>query len=263
MAENNIINQNGLLTKMPVKLDDNNIIYNLLLKSINSDYLNNKDIILNKYLGHNIKITFLNKIYCVYCNRDIKKSFNSGYCFHCFRKLAECDSCIMSPEKCHYHLGTCRDPKWGDAHCMQSHYVYLANTSGLKVGVTRGKNIPTRWIDQGAISALPIFKVTKRYYAGLIEVIAKQHLNDKTHWQRMLANKVEDIDLITCRDDLYAKIEQEIIDLELKIKQDFPKDNLKNTKPIEYLNNNEFEVLNLSYPVLKYPEYKKICRLYG
>jgi len=246
MADKNLINHTGYLTKMPVKLDNNSIVYNLQLNNID---LNNIDIILNNYLGKDLAIHFLNEIACVHCNRIIKKSFNSGYCFPCFRKLAECDSCIMSPEKCHFHLGTCRDPKWGEAHCMQSHYVYLANTSGIKVGITRGKNIPTRWIDQGAVSALPIFQVTKRYYAGLIEVIIKQHLNDKTHWQKMLANKVEPIDLELARNDLYKKIEEDINHLQISLDQEFSE-----AQKIKYLNNNEFEVLDLSYPVLKYPQ---------
>jgi len=236
MADKNIINHTGYLAKMPVTLENNSIIYKL------------QDINLNNYLGKDITINFLNEIACVHCKRIIKKSFNSGYCFPCFKKLAECDSCIMSPEKCHFHLGTCRDPKWGEAHCMQSHYVYLANTSGIKVGITRGKNIPTRWIDQGAVSALPIFQVTKRYYAGLIEVIIKQHLNDKTHWQRMLANNIEPVDLEVARDDLYKKIKDDIDTLQISLDQEFPE-----SQKIKYLNHNEFDVLNLSYPVLEYP----------
>lgn len=254
MADKKNINQTGFLSKMPIKLEDNAIIYNL--------QLNSENIILNDYLGKKITIEFLNKISCVHCKREIKKSFNSGYCFPCFRKLAECDSCIMSPEKCHYHLGTCRDPKWGEDHCMQSHYVYLANTSGVKVGITRGKNIPTRWIDQGAISALPIFKVSKRYYAGLIEVIIKNHLNDKTHWQKMLSNAAEDINLESVRNDLYPEIKQELDALILELEKKFPNNfNNSEEQEIKFLNNNEFEVLKLSYPVLEYPSKVKSFNL--
>jgi len=43
-----------------------------------------------------------------------------------------------------------------------SAYIYLANSSGIKVGITRQTQIPTRWIDQGAVQALPIFKVQSR-----------------------------------------------------------------------------------------------------
>ena len=79
----------------------------------------------------------------------------------------------MSPEKCHFKEGTCRDPVWAEDFCMKDHYVYLANSSILKVGITRGTQIPTRWIDQGAVQALPIFRVTQRFYAGLVEVVLK------------------------------------------------------------------------------------------
>ena len=100
-----------------------------------------------------------------------KRVFNQGYCYPCFQSLAQCDICIVKPELCHYEQGTCREPAWGEAHCMQPHYVYVANTSGLKVGITRGSQIPTRWLDQGAVQALPIFRLQSRYQAGLLEVM--------------------------------------------------------------------------------------------
>jgi hypothetical protein len=65
----------------------------------------------------------------------------------------------MSPEKCHFDAGTCREPEWGEANCMVDHFVYLANSSSVKVGITRGTQLPTRWLDQGASQALPIFRV--------------------------------------------------------------------------------------------------------
>ena len=76
---------------------------------------------------------------------------------------------MMKPETCHFAKGTCREPQWGEQHCMVPHYVYLANTSGVKVGITRHTQLPTRWIDQGATQALPIFKVNTRYQSGLVE----------------------------------------------------------------------------------------------
>src|SRR5690606_21547960 len=108
------------------------------------------------------------------------------YCYPCFQRLAECDTCIMSPENCHYHLDSCRDAEWADAHCMQDHYVYLANSSGLKVGITRGSQLPTRWFDQGAVQALPIFKVSTRYQAGLLENVIRTQVTDRTNWRAML-----------------------------------------------------------------------------
>ena len=81
-----------------------------------------------------LKLFFVTgRIHCVECGRATKKSFNQGHCFPCFRSLASCDRCITSPELCHYDAGTCREPEWGEAHCMQPHVVYLANSSGLKV----------------------------------------------------------------------------------------------------------------------------------
>lgn len=142
----------GNLEKMRVELKGNQAFYSLVLNN------NKKEIVheLNQYVGSNTKITieYNNIINCVYCDRKIKKAFNQGYCFPCFRSLARCDGCIISPEKCHYHLGTCREPRWGESHCMQNHIVYLANSSGVKVGLTRINQIPTRWIDQGAVQAL-------------------------------------------------------------------------------------------------------------
>lgn len=166
--------------------------------------------LLNEYLGKKIAIEFEQQINCIYCKRATKKSFNQGYCFPCFRSLARCDSCIVSPEKCHYHLGTCREPTWGEQHCMQDHVVYLANSSGLKIGITRATQIPTRWIDQGAIQALPIAKVHSRYQAGLLEIICKQYVKDKTNWREMLKSQVEKIDLFQARDSLYSKIKDQI-----------------------------------------------------
>ncbi|MCN4143659.1 MAG: DUF2797 domain-containing protein [Thiohalomonas sp.] len=154
-------------------------------------------------LGKRITIQYKNEIHCVSCGRKSNKSFNQGYCYPCFTRLASCDKCIMSPKKCHFQEGTCREPEWGQRHCMQSHYVYLANSSGLKVGITRGDQLPTRWIDQGAIQALPIFKVSQRYYSGLVEVLYKQEVSDRTQWQRMLKGQVEEIPLLQKQTELY------------------------------------------------------------
>ena len=150
---------------------------------------------LNDWLGKEIEIENLKQIECIHCGRNINKSFNQGYCYPCFSSLAQCDLCIMSPEKCHYHLGTCREPEWGMSHCMKPHIVYLSNTSGPKVGITRETQLPTRWIDQGALQALPILRVSKRYYSGLIETACKKHISDRTNWRTMLKNEVEPLDL--------------------------------------------------------------------
>jgi hypothetical protein len=116
----------------------------------------------------------------------------------------------MKPETCHYEAGTCREPAWGEAFCFQPHIVYLANSSGIKVGITRKTQIPTRWIDQGAVQALPVFKVQSRYAAGLIEVVIAKHVSDKTSWQQMLKNHGEPIDLAAKRDELVSICKAEL-----------------------------------------------------
>ncbi len=159
---------------------------------------------LNRRIGQSLSLTYRGTINCVACGRETRKSFNQGYCFPCVQRLAECDICIVRPEKCHYAAGTCREPAWGEVHCMQGHYVYLSNTSGLKVGITRGTQIPTRWIDQGATQALPIFRTANRHLAGLVEVALKEHVADRTDWRKMLKGEAEPLDLAAERATLVA-----------------------------------------------------------
>ena len=197
---------------------------------------------INALIGKNIKLEYHGEIHCVECGRKTKKSFSQGYCYPCFQSLAQCDMCIVKPELCHYSKGTCREPQWGEQHCLQDHFVYLANSSGIKVGITRGTQIPTRWMDQGAIQALPIFKVKNRLLSGLVEVVLKQHVADKTHWQRMLKGKPESVDLTARRDELYAACKQE---LEAIVAE-------QGVDAIIWLENEN--PVNIQYPVSEYPE---------
>ena len=139
----------------------------------------------------------------------------------------------MRPETCHYHLGTCREPEWGLSNCFTPHIVYLANSSGVKVGITRKTNTPSRWIDQGAISALPILEVKTRLESGLIEKALKSFITDKTNWRAMLKNETEPADLVSTRASLLVEISNLVDKLDAKT---FPDD-----------------VINIDYPVLKYP----------
>jgi len=166
---------------------------------------------LNPLIGSFISLSSLGEINCVACGRKTSKSFNQGYCYPCFQSLAQCDSCIVKPEQCHYFKGTCREPDWGQSHCLQDHYVYLANSSGLKVGITRGTQIPTRWMDQGATQALPIYRVKNRLISGLVEVALKQHVADKTHWQRMLKGEPQPVDLANCLQPVRQKSRQSLL----------------------------------------------------
>ena len=169
-----------------------------------------KEIELNGLLGSQMTIEFTGNIYCLECARKTNKSFNQGYCFPCFRSLAACDLCIVKPELCHYQQGTCREPLWGEANCMQPHVVYIANSSGLKVGITRASQVPTRWIDQGAVQALPIFEVDSRLQSGLVEVVLKGYLSDRTEWRAMLKGEPLPLDLVAERQRIYREAESEL-----------------------------------------------------
>ncbi len=161
---------------------------------------------LNQHLGRPLSLRFKGQIYDIYDDRPIKKSYGQGYSYQNFVKLARCDSCIIRPELCHYHQGTCREPEWGEEHCFRPHCVYLAHTSGLKVGITRESQIPTRWIDQGATSALPILRVPDRRTAGLVEVEIGRLVDDKTDWRKMLRGEGDAADLAEAREDLFGQL---------------------------------------------------------
>ena len=149
----------------------------------------------NALLGQAIGLEYNGVINCVHCSRKTNKSFNQGYCYPCFKRLAQCDTCIVKPELCHYNQGTCREPQWGEQNCMIDHIVYLSNTSGVKVGITRGSQVPTRWMDQGATQAQPIFRVSNRLQSGEVETTFARHIADKTNWQAMLKGNNDDRDL--------------------------------------------------------------------
>ncbi|WP_412535603.1 DUF2797 domain-containing protein [Marinobacter sp. MIT930201] len=168
---------------------------------------------LNEMVGYTLQFDFDGVIRCINCDRKTNKSFSQGYCYPCFRKLAACDSCIMSPEKCHYHEGTCREPEWGETHCMIEHVVYLANSSGLKVGITRGSQVPTRWIDQGAVDAIPMVRVATRQLAGFVEVACKKYVADRTNWRAMLKGDVPELDLVEERRRMLELVADDLSEL--------------------------------------------------
>jgi hypothetical protein len=159
---------------------------------------------LNGLLGRPIRFRHTGRIFCSNCGNLTKTSFSQGYCFKCMQTLAQCDMCIVKPELCHFHHGTCREPEWGEKHCMIEHTVYLANSSGLKVGITRSHQMRTRWMDQGAIQALPIVRVKNRLDSGKVEIALSRHVADKTNWRAMLQGKNERVDLKAERDKLFA-----------------------------------------------------------
>ena len=203
--------------------------------------LGEERVAMNPLVGSDLRLEFQGEINCVHCDRKTKKSFNQGYCYPCFSRLAQCDSCIVSPEKCHYAAGTCREPEWGEANCMTDHFVYLANSSGIKVGITRGSQVPTRWMDQGAIQALPIFRVSSRLLSGLVETVYKQHIADKTNWRAMLKGEVDEIDLIAERDRLLDECSSELEVLQSE----------HGLQSLQILDDES--VVGIDYPVLEYP----------
>ncbi|MBL4581514.1 MAG: DUF2797 domain-containing protein, partial [Gammaproteobacteria bacterium] len=165
-----------------------------------------------------------------------------GYCYPCFKKLAQCDMCIVKPETCHFDQGTCRDPNWGERFCLQDHIVYLANSSGLKVGITRGTQVPTRWIDQGATQALAIIRVRTRLQSGAVEVMFKQFVADKTNWRDMLKGEATPLDMHAEAERLIGKCQSDLKELEDKF----------GFFAISVLNG--VDVVSIDYPVVSYPE---------
>ena len=165
---------------------------------------------LSQMLGKKICFKFFGEIICTACGKKTNRSFSQGHCYSCFRSLPQCDICIVKPELCHYNEGTCREPSWGESYCFKPHYVYLANSSSLKVGITRATQIPTRWLDQGAVQALPIFKVHSRMQAGLVEVVFKTRVADRTNWRKMLKGSPAHEDMEVKRDELLDVLADEL-----------------------------------------------------
>lgn len=197
---------------------------------------------LNDLIGRQVTLCYQGEIHCIHCGRKTKKSFNQGYCYPCTQKLAECDICIVRPEKCHFAQGTCRDNEWAEMNCFIPHIVYLANTSGLKVGITRGTQIPTRWIDQGATQALPIFKTVTRFQVGLIEKALSTFVADKTNWRNMLKGNAENVDLKAEGEKLIAKANESITKI------------TKENEVGAIIPFTETASVEISYPVLQFPQ---------
>lgn len=226
------IDVTGRLRKMPVTASDP-VEYVLRV--------GDESLALNALIGHPISLEFTGTIRCIHCDRSTRKSFGQGHCYPCFKRLAACDSCIVSPEKCHYHEGTCREPEWGESHCMTEHVVYLANSSGVKVGITRASQVPTRWVDQGAITAVPMLRVATRQLAGLVEVACKQHVADRTNWRTMLKGEAPPIDLEAEKRHLLGLIQEELAAL----RQQHGDDAIREVTE---------ECVSLSYPVQVWPD---------
>jgi hypothetical protein len=224
----------GNLKKMSTEVRDGQVYYYL--------DLGGERVTVNELLSKKISLHIDGTIHCTHCGKVTKKSFSQGFCFNCFRKLAACDVCIMSPEKCHFHLGTCREPEWAEQYCMQSHYVYLANSSALKVGITRGDQLPTRWIDQGATQARALFRVQNRRMSGLVETLFKSEVADKTNWRNMLKGISLEMNLEFEQERLIGQLYEGLDSLQREF-------GLQSITDLS----DENETHEFIYPVLEYP----------
>jgi len=212
----------GVLTKMQTEFS-NPIQYYLVFE--------NSFLSLNQLLGKPMEIQFVG-YQCLNCGKK-KKIFRQGFCYDCFMSSAAAGDWIMKPELSTAHLDIeDRDLEYEKKVQLQPHIVYLALSSEVKVGVTRGTQVPTRWIDQGAVQAIPIVEVPNRYLAGITEVALKNHYSDKTNWQKMLKNEIPQVDLIKEKASL-----QDLIPNEVR----------------EYFHNDRNDLLELHYPVMSYP----------
>jgi hypothetical protein len=203
--------------------------------------LGDEEVPVNPLVGKHLRLEYLGAIHCTHCGRKTKTSFSQGYCYPCMQKLAQCDVCIMSPEKCHYDAGTCREPSWGEQFCMTDHIVYLANSSGVKVGITRATQVPTRWIDQGATQALPILRVATRQQSGFVEDLLRSQVADKTNWRALLKGDAAPVDLLAIREQLFDSCGAGISELQQRF----------GLQAIQQLS--AAEVLEIRYPIEAYP----------
>lgn len=212
----------GVLTKMETEFSQP-IQYYLVFEN---DFLN-----MNQLLDKTITIQFV-KFQCLNCGLD-KPIYRQGFCKSCFFDIPQAADWIMRPELSTAHLDQeDRDLAYEKKVQLQPHVVYLANSSNVKVGVTRKSQIPTRWIDQGAHEAIEIVEVPNRYLAGITEVALKEHVSDKTNWRTMLKNEIVDENLVEWRERLKQYVPDEAKDYFIE----------SNTET------------NLEFPVLQYPE---------
>ena len=146
------------------------------------------EIAMNNLMGKEVMMHFTGQINCISCGKITKTTFGQGFCYNCMQTAPEAGESVLRPELSRAHFGIARDLAWAEEHDLIDHYVYLAVTGDLKVGVTRYHQIPFRWIDQGANMAVKMAKTPNRYIAGVIEVFLKQYFTDRTNWQSMLKN---------------------------------------------------------------------------
>ena len=230
------MNHYGNIRKMLSQLNSE-VEYTLPLYETTQPSLN---IELNQLIGRTIKISFSGIINCVVTGKKIRKAYGEGMSYDAFKSSPLAVESIIRPELSKIHLGVAlRDYDWEMQHHMKPHIVYLSKTAGNKVGVTKESQIPTRWIDQGAIQAIIIARVPYRQAAGALEISLKKYISDKTNWRKMLQNEINQDSLLSIRDELFSKVENEYR---------------------QYLVIEE-TLYDINFPVIKYPEKVKSLTL--
>ena len=200
--------------------------------------LENDFVALNQFLDQKVRLDFAGT-QCLYCH-TYKPIFRQGFCQSCFFEIPSAGDWVMRPELSKAHLGEeDRDLEYEKKVQLQPHWVYLALSSHLKVGVTRKSQIPTRWIDQGAHQALGLLEVPNRFLAGIAEVSLKDHFSDKTNWRKMLQNDYQEVQW---QDAINLAIENLPEDLRSYLIKDY-------------------RFTELQFPVLQYPEKVKSLNL--
>jgi len=189
---------------------------------------------MNDLIGSQVSLEFTSEINCIACGRDIKKTFSQGFCFPCSQSRADADICILKPELCHHGFpeNPCRDEEFAQSVCFKPHVLYAALTSGVKVGITRQVNVPSRWIDQGATAAIPLAQLPDRFTVGQVEHELAQKYADKTHWMTMLKTQHPE-------GNLEAVVEMMLDDLD--------------EMGVEILDDSEMTQHNFEYPVEVWP----------
>lgn len=226
----------GNIRKMATKLEET-VQYGLRL---HNNLEPTEPIALNDAVGRDIQIAFLDEINCVVTGRKIKKAFGEGMSYDAFMNSPQASPSIIRPELSRIHEGIAlRDFEWEMKNHMTPHTVYLAQTAGVKVGVTRNTQIPTRWMDQGAVKAIRLAETPYRQAAGLIEVALKGHISDKTSWQKMLKGELEDHDMFELKAEMETYVPNEFK---------------------QYLSSNS-ELVEIKYPVIAHPPKVKSMKL--
>ncbi|MDR1860137.1 MAG: DUF2797 domain-containing protein [Bacteroidales bacterium] len=172
--------------------------------------IGDKFVDMNELLGRPIQLVCNGQINCIACGKRTKTSYGQGFCYNCFRSVPEADASVVHPEMSRAEFGIARDLEWAKANDLIPHYVYLAITGDVKVGVTREHQLPTRWLDQGAIQAIRLAKTPNRHIAGIIETFLKQHYHDITNWHDMLQNVIAHVDLLAEKDKAVSLLPTEL-----------------------------------------------------